>query len=105
MIEEAVEDQGSGKADDLRVDLCLNHGQVRLGQGEVEFGAKQVDGPVLEDMRQDIASEVGGGYGTEVSIAKPRGEAIGLASLIRHVARALRQFNVKLDSQDESLLL
>jgi hypothetical protein len=55
-------------------------------------------------MRQDIASEVGSRHGMEVSVAKPRSEAIGLAVAIRHVARALQQFNVKLDSQDgESL--
>jgi hypothetical protein len=55
-------------------------------------------------MGQDIASVVGGGHGTEVSIAKPRREAVGLVVAICHVMRALRQFNVKLDSQDgESL--
>ncbi len=90
--------------DDLRADLCLNHGRALLSQGEVEIGAKQVDGPILEGMRQDITSEVGRRHGTEVSIAKPRREAMGLVSLICHVACALRQFDVKLNSQDgESL--
>jgi hypothetical protein len=55
-------------------------------------------------MRQDITSEVGGRHGTEVSVAKPRSEAIGLVVAIHHVAHALWQFDVKPDSQDgESL--
>jgi hypothetical protein len=82
LIEEAVEDKGSGKADDLRADLCLDCGRVCLSQGEVEFGAKQVDGPVLKGMRQDIASEVGGRHGTEVSVNEPRSDVIGLVVAI-----------------------
>jgi hypothetical protein len=104
MIEEAVKDQGSGETDDIRADLCLNCGQVCLSQGEVELGAKQVDGPILEGMRQDITSVVGSRHGTEVSVTEPRSEAIGLVVAICHVKRALQQFDVKLDSQDgESL--
>jgi hypothetical protein len=55
-------------------------------------------------MGQDIASVVGGKHGTEVSVAKPRREAVRLVVAICHVAHALWQFDVKLDSQDgESL--
>ncbi len=65
---------------------------------------KQVNGPVPEGMRQDISSVVSGRHGTEVSVTKPRYEVIGLVVAIHHVAHALWQFDVKLDSQDgESL--
>ncbi len=84
--------------DDHRTDFRLDCSQVHCSQGEVEIGAKQVDGSVLEGMRQDITSEVGGGHGTEVSVAKPRREAIGLVVAICHVARTLQQLDVKLDS-------
>jgi hypothetical protein len=40
----------------------------------------------------------------EVSVNKPRREAIGLVVAIHHVAHALRQFDVKLDSQDGEFL-
>ena len=55
-------------------------------------------------MGQDITSEVGGRDGTEVSAAKPGGEAIRLVVAIHHVARALRQLDVELHPEDcESL--
>jgi hypothetical protein len=53
---------------------------------------------------QDITSKVGGSNGTEVSVAKPGGEALQLVVAIHHVAQALQQPNVELDPEDcESL--
>ncbi len=55
-------------------------------------------------MGQDIASNVGGSDGTEVSVTEPRGKAIGLAVTICHVVRALWQLDVKLDPEDSESL-
>jgi hypothetical protein len=58
----------------------------------------------MEGVGQDITSKVSGSGGTEVSLAKPGGEAIRLVVAIHRVARALRQLNVELDPEDcESL--
>ncbi len=104
LIKEAVAGQCSDKINNYKADLCFGCGQVCLSQVEVEFGAKQVNWPVLEIMRLDIMSEVSNRYGTKVSVAEPRSEAIGLVVTICHVARALQQFDVKLGSHDgESL--
>jgi hypothetical protein len=53
---------------------------------------------------QDIVSKVGSSDGTEVSVAKPGGKAIGLVVTIRHVAQALRQLDVELDPEDSESL-
>ena len=47
---------------------------------------QQVDGSVLKSVGQDIASKVGSRDGTEVSVAKPGGEAIRLVVAIHRVA-------------------
>ncbi len=55
-------------------------------------------------MGQDIVSKVGGSDGTEVSIAKPGGKAIGLVVTICHVTQALWQLDVELDPEDSDSL-
>ncbi len=65
---------------------------------------QQFDGSVLKSVGQDIASKVNSRDGTEVSVAKPGGEAIRLVVAIRHVVQALQQLNVELDPEDPESL-
>ena len=73
LVEEVIWDGWGDQLDNFHADLSLDGCRIRLCTREVEIGAKQVNGTILEGDAKDVVREFLGRHEANVGLTKECG--------------------------------